>query len=388
MTQLPHLFSPYEHGSLKLAHRVAMAPLTRNRAKGTIPGELNAEYYAQRADAAILITEGTHPAAVGQGYLDIAGLHDDAQQAGWQKVIEAVRAAGDAKFVIQLMHCGRVAHPVYTDGETPVAPSAVKPDGQVFTPDGMVDFVEPRAIGTEELAEVREQYVSAARRAIAAGADGVELHAANGYLLHQFLADNTNVRTDGYGTDVAGRIRFVVETVDAVVAEIGAQRTAIRLSPGHTFNDMAETSTRETYAALLTELARHDLMYVHVMETAPYAGYSTLEQARELFPGHPDGQRGLHGGVRRGGRRRADRRRQGRPDRLRPALHRQPGPPAAPAHRRRAQRARRVDVLRRRREGLHGLPDARAARPGGVGGSAIERTSGGGVRDPTPQEDN
>jgi N-ethylmaleimide reductase len=196
-----------------------------------------------------------------------------------------VHAAGDAKLVIQLMHCGRVAHPVYTGGETPVAPSPVKAAGQVFTPDGMVDFVTPREIATEELAEVRDQYVASARRAVAAGADGVELHAANGYLLHQFLSSNTNERTDGYGTDVAGRIRFVVETVDAVCDAIGDERVALRLSPGHRFNDIAERDTCETYGALLRAIARRRLMYLHVMETRPYAGYSTLEQARELWPG-------------------------------------------------------------------------------------------------------
>jgi N-ethylmaleimide reductase len=281
----PHLFEPYRHGALDVPHRIAMAPLTRNRAKGTVPGPLNATYYAQRASAAILVTEGTHPAPVGQGYVDIAGLHSDEQQAGWAKVADAVHTAGDAKLVIQLMHCGRIAHPVYTGGETPVAPSPVKAAGQVFTPDGMVDFVTPREIATEELAEVRDQYVAAARRAVAAGADGVELHAANGYLLHQFLSSNTNERTDGYGTDVAGRIRFVVETVDAVCDAIGDERVALRLSPGHRFNDIAERDTRETYDALLRAIAHRRLMYLHVMETRPYAGYSTLEQARELWPG-------------------------------------------------------------------------------------------------------
>ena len=281
----PNLFQSYERGSLRTPHRIAMAPLTRNRAAGTVPGEVNATYYAQRASAAILVTEGTQPAAVGQGYIDTAGLHNDEQQAGWAKVAAAVHAAGDAKLVIQLMHSGRVAHPVFTGGETPVAPSPIKPAGQVFGPDGMVDFVEPRELATDELPVVRDQFVDAARRAVAAGADGVELHAANGYLLHQFLSSNTNRRTDGYGTDIPGRIRFVVETVQAVTEAIGAERVGIRLSPGHNFNDIAEEDPRELYDALLRELARFDLMYVHVMETEPFAGYSTLEQARELWPG-------------------------------------------------------------------------------------------------------
>lgn len=188
----PNLFTPLERGALRTEHRIAMAPLTRNRAVGTVPGPLNAEYYAQRADAAILITEGTHPAAVGQGYLDIAGLHNDEQEAGWKLVADAVHAAGDAKLVVQLMHCGRVAHPYYTGGETPLAPSAIKPDGGTFTPDGQAEFVEPREVATDELPALVEDFVQASRRAIAAGADGVELHAANGYLLHQFIASGTN----------------------------------------------------------------------------------------------------------------------------------------------------------------------------------------------------
>ncbi len=280
----PHLFQRYERGPLQLPHRLAMAPLTRNRAKDTVPSEINATYYAQRASAAILVTEGTQPAANGQGYIDTPGLHNDEQQAGWAKVARAVHDAGDAKLVIQLMHCGRVAHPVFT-GETPVAPSAIKASGQVFGPEGPVDFVTPRELSTEELGALREDFVSAARRAVAAGADGVELHAANGYLLHQFLSSNTNRRTDGYGTDVAGRIRFVVETVQAVAEAIGAERVGIRLSPGHDFNDIHEDDPRETYDAFLRAIAGYELMYVHVMETEPFAGYSTLEQARALWPG-------------------------------------------------------------------------------------------------------
>jgi N-ethylmaleimide reductase len=280
-----HLFEPYEHADLHLPHRVAMAPLTRNRAKDTVPGELNATYYAQRADAAIIVAEGTFTAPDAQGYLDIPGLHTDAQQTGWADVIAAVRAAGDAKFVIQLMHCGRVAHPIFCAGAPPVAPSAIKAPGQVFTGTEQVDFVEPVEISTDDLAAVRDDYVASARRAIAAGADGVELHAANGYLLHQFLSENTNQRTDGYGTDVAGRIRFVVEVVAAVADAIGVRRTGLRISPGHEFNGIAETDPRATYDALLRALAPYDLLYLHVMETQPFVGYSTIAQARELFPG-------------------------------------------------------------------------------------------------------
>ncbi|MBO9533374.1 MAG: alkene reductase [Solirubrobacteraceae bacterium] len=279
------LFTPYEHGGLTLPNRIVLSPLTRNRAVGTVPNALMAEYYAQRASAAILIAEGTQPAAVGQGYLDTPGLHTDEQQAGWAKVVEAIEAAGPARFVIQVMHTGRVAHPSYTGGEQPVAPSVVQAPGEVFTPEGQRPYVEPRALGTDELETVKAQYVEAARRAVDAGAYGIELHAANGYLLHQFLSENTNQRTDGYGTDVAGRIRFVVEVVDAVVAEIGAGRTAIRLSPNHQVNGIEETDPKSTYAALYAELARHDLLYVHLLDSSKFAGYDVIAQARELYPG-------------------------------------------------------------------------------------------------------
>ena len=281
---LDPLFQLYTHGNLTLPHRIALAPLTRNRAKGTVPGPLNAEYYAQRASAAFVIAEGTQPSADGQGYLDTPGLHTDEQQAGWAQVAEAVAAAGEGKLVIQVMHTGRVAHSHFT-GEQPLAPSAVKAEGSVITSEGKKEYELPREIATDELETVKGYYVDAARRAVAAGAYGIELHAANGYLLHQFLAEKTNQRTDGYGTDVAGRIRFVVEVVDAVVAEIGAERTAIRISPGHPVNDIAETDPRATYDALLPELAKHDLLYVHVLETTSHTGYSAVEQARAHFAG-------------------------------------------------------------------------------------------------------
>lgn len=281
----PNLFTPYERGALKTTHRVAMAPLTRNRAVGTVPGPINAEYYAQRADAAIIVTEGTHPAAIGQGYLDIAGLHNDEQQAGWKLVADAVHAAGDAKLFVQLMHCGRVAHPYYTGGETPIAPSAIKPEGGTITPEGEKEFVLPRAVATDELPALVEDFVQASRRAVAAGADGVELHAANGYLLHQFIASGTNKRTDGYGSDVAGRVRFPIEVATAVAAAIGAEKVGIRISPGHPFNDIAEDQIRETYDALLQGLAPLGLAYLHVLDTSTYTDYPVLEQARELWPG-------------------------------------------------------------------------------------------------------
>ena len=279
-----NLFTPYSGGGLELPHRIAMSPLTRNRAKGTIPGEINAEYYAQRAGAALTLTEGSHPAAVGQGYLDIAGVYTDGHEQGWRLVADRVHRAG-GRLWIQLMHCGRVAHPRYTAGEQPVAPSAVKAEGAVFTPEGEQDFVTPRAFETDELPGLIADYVQAARRAVAAGADGIELHAANGYLLHQFLGTNTNTRTDGYGTDVEGRIRFVAEVAQACAEAIGPERVGLHTSPGHRFGDIREDHVKETYEALYPKLGEIGLAYVHTLEPTADPDLPATRQAREHFPG-------------------------------------------------------------------------------------------------------
>ena len=278
-----HLLSSYEGPGLSTPNRVALAPLTRNRAKGTVPGPLNAEYYGQRATGALVISEGTHPAQVGQGYIDIAGLHTDEQQAGWAQVADAVHARG-GKLFIQLMHCGRIAHEDVTGGLQPVAPTAIRADAQTFGPSGQIDVAEPRALETDELPGVVQDYVQAAERAIAAGADGVELHAANGYLLAQFIAKGSNQRTDEYGGSIEGRNRFVVEVAAAVVAAIGAERVGIRLSPANGFNDIDEGGESEAqYADLIPQLDALGLVYLHVIETDPSAGFSARAQARELF---------------------------------------------------------------------------------------------------------
>ena len=259
------LFAPVRLGSLELKNRFVMAPMTRNRAgEGTAPTALNAEYYAQRAGAGLIVTEGTQPSAVGQGYPNTPGLHTDAQVAGWRLVADAVHARGGRIFA-QLMHVGRIGHPVIT-GVQPVAPSAITPDGEVFTQEGMKPFTEPRALETSELPGVVAEFVDASRRAVEAGLDGVELHSANGYLLHQFLADSTNVRTDAYGGSPANRARFVVEVAAAVAGAIGADKVGIRVSPGGTFNAMVETEVEQTYAALVEGLAPLGLAYLHITE--------------------------------------------------------------------------------------------------------------------------
>jgi N-ethylmaleimide reductase len=279
------LLQPVTAGALRAANRVWMAPLTRNRADadGT-PNDLSVEYYRQRAEAGVIISEGSQPSAVGQGYPHTAGAVTDANEAGWRRVADAVHADGGT-LVVQLMHAGRISHTSTIDGATPVSSTATQAAGQIFTADGQQDHTPPRALAADELPGVAAEFADAARRVVRAGVDGVELHAANGYLLHQFLSSNTNLREDGYGTDVVGRIRFVVETAHAVAAAIGERRVAIRLSPGHEFNGIREADPRETYDALLRSLAALDLVYVHVLETQPFIGYSALDQARAIWPG-------------------------------------------------------------------------------------------------------
>ena len=275
------LFAPYRLGPLELANRFVMAPMTRNRAgDGGVPTSLNAEYYAQRAGAGLIVTEGTQPSAVGQGYPGTPGLHTDEQVAGWRLVADAVHARG-GKLVAQLMHTGRIGHPSIT-GLHPVAPSALRAAGEVHTPEGMQDFVEPRALETDELPGVVAEFVDAARRAVEAGLDGVELHAANGYLLQQFLADGSNVRTDAYGGSPANRARFVVEVATAVAAAVGGQRVGIRISPGNDYNDITETEVEATYEALVRGLEPLGLLYLHVLE-GPGTRY--LDALRRLFTG-------------------------------------------------------------------------------------------------------
>lgn len=262
---MTNLFAPYQLGDLTLPNRLVMAPMTRNRAgEGEAPTALAAEHYAQRSGAGLIITEGTQPAAVAQGYPHTPGLHTEAQVAGWRLVADAVHSRG-GRIVAQLMHAGRISHPTIT-GQQPVAPSAITPAGEVFTGTGTEPFTTPRALSTDELPGVIAEYVAAARNAVAAGLDGVELHAANGYLLQQFLAANTNQRTDSYGGSPEARARFVIEVATAVADAIGPERVGIRVSPGGTFNDIAETEVEETYTALLDGLNPLGLLYLHVSE--------------------------------------------------------------------------------------------------------------------------
>ncbi|MCQ8771757.1 alkene reductase [Streptomyces telluris] len=260
-------FDPIDLAGLRLANRIAMAPMTRSRAgHGGTATDLTAEYYAQRASAGLIVTEGVQPSVVGQGYPWTPGLHSAEQVAAWRKVTDAVHAAGGRIFA-QLMHTGRIGHPVLLpEGLTPVGPSAVAAQGSTFTPEGMKDFVTPRELTGDEVRATIADYATAARNAIEAGFDGVELHGANGYLIHQFLAPGSNRRTDEWGGGVENRIRFAVETVKAVVAEIGAARTALRISPANPLHSIEEPDAAATYTALVDALEPLGLAYLHIME--------------------------------------------------------------------------------------------------------------------------
>jgi N-ethylmaleimide reductase len=262
-------FTPVRVGRYTLPNRLVMAPMTRSRAKfdGT-PGELAAEYYAQRASVGLIVTEGTQPSGDGQGYLTTPGIYTSAHIAGWKKVTAAVHDKGGHMF-IQIMHAGRMSHLDNTPHHRQaVAPSAIAPGTQMFTATGMQDIPAPRALTTEEVRRTVADFRLAARSAIEAGADGVEIHGANGYLVQQFLAPSANTRTDEYGGSIANRARFAIEVATAIAEEIGADRTAIRLSPGITMwgiDEGAEGPALHRY--LVAELERLGLAYLHIMHT-------------------------------------------------------------------------------------------------------------------------
>ena len=262
------IFTPWKLGSIELSNRVLMAPMTRNRAD--VHGVLNdsaVEYYRQRAGAGLIVTEATQPSVQGQGYPGTPGIHTDAQQAQWAKVADAVHEAGGRLF-IQLMHTGRVGHPSVRPTDTPqLGPGTIRAEVEVQTVDPSISepSPEPRAMTIEEIRQTVEDHADAAERAIAAGVDGVELHGANGYLLHQFLSPGTNDRTDEYGGSPENRARFVVEVVRAVAARIGADRVGLRISPGGQFNDMHDKGNEDTYLALVDALADDPIAYLHTL---------------------------------------------------------------------------------------------------------------------------
>jgi N-ethylmaleimide reductase len=279
-----NLFSPLTLGDYSLRNRVVMAPMTRSRcdARG-VPSSLVAEYYAQRADAGLLLTEGTGPSAMGMGYARTPGIYDDAHIAGWKAVTDSVHARGGRIF-LQIMHVGRIAHAANrTIPHAPVAPSAIQAEGQMWTDSqGMQPNDMPRALELAEIPGVIEEYAVATRKALAAGFDGVELHSASGYLPNQFLSPGANHRTDAYGGSIENRIRFVVEALEAMMAAAGSPgKVGIKVSPGMKFNGIDDADPIPTYVALAKAIGGFNLAYVHVMRT----GIGAEVALREAFPG-------------------------------------------------------------------------------------------------------
>ena len=285
------LFKPVQLGPLHLANRIVMAPLTRSRAGADdIPGDLAAQYYVQRASAGLIIAEATQISQQGKGYVLTPGIYSQPQVAAWKKITAGVHAAGGRIF-LQLWHVGRISHPsIQADGALPVAPSAIKPEGQAFTEDGFVPLVTPRALATSEMPGIVEQYRVAAENAKAAGFDGVEIHAANGYLLDQFLRDKTNRRTDEYGGSIENRARLLMDVTAAVVKVWGGDRVGIRLSPVSTFGDIADSNPQALFSYVVERLNAFRLVYLHVIEgdtggAREPAGSFDPQVLRRLFNG-------------------------------------------------------------------------------------------------------
>jgi N-ethylmaleimide reductase len=280
------LFEPVTLGAIEMKNRVVMAPMTRSRAAaGDVPTALHAEYYAQRAGAGLIITEGTQPSPNGKGYARTPGIHSEAQVSGWSTVVDAVRAAG-GNIVVQLMHCGRIASRYNKDGSAEtIAPSAIQAKGQMYTDaKGMVNFDVPRALETDEIAGVIDEYRQATANAYRAGFAGVELHCTSGYLPAQFLSTGTNQRDDRYGGSVENRIRFVVETLEAMGAVDGINRVGMRICPGNPFNDLSDENPGETFAVLLDAVNKLGLAYLHVIRM-PQGPVDNIALAGRRFDG-------------------------------------------------------------------------------------------------------
>jgi N-ethylmaleimide reductase len=282
--QTNKLFSPLQLGALTLPNRVVMAPLTRlrNTEPGDVPVPLMAEYYAQRADAGLIVSEATHISPQGKGYAGAPGIYSEAQVAAWKQITDAVHAKG-GRIALQLWHVGRISHRSLLGGEAPVAPSTIRADSNATIRDengqlGRAPCDTPRALETAELPLIVRDYAEGADNAMAAGFDMVEIHAANGYLLNQFLSTESNQRTDAYGGSVENRARFLLEVVDAVIAKVGAARTGIRLSPHGLFNGMAETDADSMAFYLAEQLNERGLAYLHLSEP-DWAGGPALSDA-------------------------------------------------------------------------------------------------------------
>ncbi|HSH84257.1 MAG TPA: alkene reductase [Guyparkeria sp.] len=289
MSQDSILFTPVTLGDLALPNRIVMAPLTRCRASvpGNVPNEMMRRYYQQRASAGLILSEATQIVPEGQGYPATPGIHSDEQQAGWEMITRAVHEAG-GRIVLQLWHVGRVSHSDYQpDGKLPVAPSAIAIDGEGYVPSGEKKRYEtPRALETEEIPPLVEAYAKATERALAAGFDGVEVHAANGYLIDEFLRDGTNKRRDRYGGPLGNRMRFLHEVLTAVIRVAGAARTGVRISPLQPSSDMFDSDPWGTFSYVVRELNAFNLAYLHIAgmgEDAPGAAGPAFDLA-DLVP--------------------------------------------------------------------------------------------------------
>lgn len=263
---MSQLFTTVRVGRHSLPNRLVMAPMTRSRADDVtgVPTDLVATYYAQRAGAGLIITEGVYPSATGKGYVRTPGIIDEAQVAAWTGVADAVHAKGGRIFM-QLMHVGRISHPtMQPGGAPPLAPSAIKPAGQSWTASGLQDYVVPQELSASEIAQVVEDYRLATRRALEAGFDGVELHGASGYLPEQFLSSGSNQRTDDYGGSVANRARFPLQVLKAMVEEAGGDRVGLKISPEMNFNSVFDATPSETYTYVVDQLNGLGLAYLHV----------------------------------------------------------------------------------------------------------------------------
>lgn len=261
------LFSPVTVGDLELANRMVMAPMTRNRANTeNAPDSLTTTYYQQRATAGLIITEASQISAEGVGYPATPGIYSEAQVAGWRQVTDAVHAKGGHIF-IQLWYCGRISHPsLLPEQQTPVAPSALTPEGEAITYEGPQAFVEPRALTSNEIPGIVSQYKHAALMAKQAGFDGIEVHSANGYLIDQFLRDGSNQRSDEYGGNVENRMRFLNEILDTVCEVWPSHRVGLRLSPENSFNSMSDTNPQAHFAYFIEQLNPRQLAYLHILE--------------------------------------------------------------------------------------------------------------------------
>lgn len=265
------LFTPTRLGAIELKNRIVLAPLTRSRASSQgVPADFAATYYAQRAQAGLLITEATQISFEGMGYPRTPGIHTPEQLEAWKRIVDTVHAVG-GKIVVQLWHVGRIAHPANRGTRADVvAPSAIQAPGEMYTDaEGMQPHAVPRALGTEEIARVANDFAKAAVNAMEIGFDGIEFHSANGYLMHQFLAENTNRRTDRYGGSIENRVRAPLEFLDAILAKVPAGKVGIRISPAHAFNDIDEGNSKALYDHYITELSSRGLAYLHVMR--PFA---------------------------------------------------------------------------------------------------------------------